>query len=339
MCREKYGQFTLDRGKDNLFTYLHMNIKFDDNKHCVYIDQKDYYEDLIDKYLIPSNKTVLIPHMMQLSEHYDDQSEGRDPDKKRMLSVVMALFWASRRSRPDILFNVSYLATRTKYATARDLSDLNHLLLYLKSTINDQVCLCFKGDICVSVFVDSSAQFYSDFRGHGGYVATIGDGFGGVVEIKSGKSKSNCRSTMEYELIELHHCLTAVLWIRLLLTELCFPQEKASIIYEDNQSVLDIMIRGQVSSGVSRYIQAKYYYTKDLVSKGLVRLVHCPTTLMIADIVTKNLPGPIFNCIKSILFNNTLVSVDQYQLLLNDLDVNEEVYLNNLIVNMILCNI
>ena len=47
-----------------------MNIKFDDDKHCVYIDQKDYYEDLIDKYLISSNKTVLIPHMMQLA---DDQ--------------------------------------------------------------------------------------------------------------------------------------------------------------------------------------------------------------------------------------------------------------------------
>ena len=93
-----------------------------------------------------------------------------------------------------------------------------------------------------------------------------------------------------------------------------------------------------IPEGVSRYIQAKYYYTKDLVAKGLVRLVHCPTTMMIADIVTKNLPGPAFNCIKTILFNNTLVSTDQYQLLLHDLDVNEEVYLNNLIVNMILCH-
>ena len=180
--------------------------------------------------------------MMQLAEHYDDQSEGSDTDKKRMLSVVMALFWASRRSRPDILFNVSYLATRTKYATSRDLSDLNHVLLYLQSTINEKVCLCFKGEVTVSIFVDSSAQFYNDFCGHGGYVATIGDGYGGSVEIKSGKS--NCRSTMEYELIELHHCLPAVLWLRMLLSELGFPHERASIIYEDNKSVLDIMVRG-----------------------------------------------------------------------------------------------
>jgi hypothetical protein len=66
MCRDKYGQFTVDRGKDNLFTYLHMNIKFDDDKHCVYIDQKDYYEDLIAKYSTPSSKSISIPHMMQL---------------------------------------------------------------------------------------------------------------------------------------------------------------------------------------------------------------------------------------------------------------------------------
>ena len=114
--------------------------------------------------------------------------------------------------------------------------------------------------------------------------------------------------------MELHHCLPAVLWLRMLLSELVFPQERASIIYEDNQSVLDIMVRGQVSSGVSRYIEAKYYYTKDLIAKGLVRLIHCSTNLMIADIVTKNLPSPIFNVIKNTLFNNTLVSIDKYQL-------------------------
>ena len=68
------------------------------------------------------------------------------------------------------------------------------------------------------------------------------------------------------------------------------------------------------------HIEAKYYYTKDLISKGLVRLIHCPTNIMIADIVTKNLPGPVFNVIKSILLNNTLVSVDKYQLLLDSVD-------------------
>ena len=34
-----------------------------------------------------------------------------------------------------------------------------------------------------------------------------------------------------------------------------------------------------------------------------------------------------------------LVSVDKYQLILDSVDSDEEVYLNNLIVNMILCNI
>ena len=118
-----------------------------------------------------------------------------------------------------------------------------------------------------------------------------------------------------------------------------FPQTNPSVIFEDNQSVLDIMIRGQVSSGVSRYITAKYYYTRNLINQGVVRLVYCPTTIMIADIVTKNLPGPLFKSIKSILLNNNLLMAGRYQELVDNLNVNSEEYLNNLILNLVLCNI
>ena len=51
----------------------------------------------------------------------------------------------------------------------------------------------------------------------------IGEGYGGTVEAKSGRSKMNCRSTMEYELVELHQSLPAVLWIRMFLSDLGFP--------------------------------------------------------------------------------------------------------------------
>lgn len=68
-----------------------------------------------------------------------------------------------------------------------------------------------KGEVVAVLFVDSSFQFYSDFRGHGGYVVSIGEGYGGPIEVKSGKSKMNCRSTMEAELVELHNGLPALL--------------------------------------------------------------------------------------------------------------------------------
>lgn len=68
-------------------------------------------------------------------------------------------------------------------------------------------------------------------------------------------------------------------------------------------------------------------------------LVHCPTNQMIADIVTKNLPGPSFNSIKSIFLNNNLVGVKSYQILLNNLDNDDEVYWDTVAENLELLNI
>ena len=186
------------------------------------------------------------------------------------------------------------------------------------------------------MFVDSSIQFYND---HGrGTVATIGEGYGGTVEAKSGRSKMNCRSTMEYELVELHQSLPAVLWIRIFLSDLGFPQILPSLVYEDNRAVIDIMKRGQVSSGVSRYIETKCCYARNLIERGMIKLVHCPTDIMLADILTKNLSLSIFNKLKCIIFNNNIVN-DVYVNLINQLNTDVDNYLNNLIVNFIVASL
>jgi hypothetical protein len=153
--------------------------------------------------------------------------------------------------------------------------------------------LCFKGDIIPVLFVDSSGALYNDFKAHGGYVLSIGTGaYGGPVEVSSKKSKINCRSTMEFELVELNQGEPAILWAKMFLSELGFEQSKPGIIFEDNHAVLDLIKRGQVSSGVSR--DSKLCYVRDLIARGLVCLIHCPTELMIADILTKNLIGKMF---------------------------------------------
>jgi hypothetical protein len=339
MCSVKYGEYTTDYGVNNRFVYLHLNITFDDVLQAVYIDQSDYYQGIIDKHYISSTMNAELPHPMNLSDCEEEVlQDGTAECKNNMLSVVMSLYWASKRSRPDILFNVSYLAIRSKFANAKDIKNLNHLLSYLKQTIDDKMCLRFKGDMIASIFVDSSAQFYRDFRGHGGYVMSIGSGYGGPIEVKSGRSKMNCRSTMEYELVELHQCLPAIMWLRLFLTDIGFTQVLPSVVYEDNKSVLDIMIRGQVSSGVSRYIESKYYYARDLIRRGLIKLMHCPTEYMIADLCTKNLNGVIFKKLKKLLMNVNIVD-DYYVTLFNNIDNDTVEYVNNVILNLLIVSL
>jgi len=337
MCNDKYGEYTIDDSNDNDYTYLHMNLHFNDLDGSVRIDQEDYFKDIMDKNLVPREYTSNYPHPNDLKVNLFEE-DGSKEDQNKMLSVVMSLYWACKRTRPDLLFNVSYLATRCKHATNNDWKLLKLLLGYINKTITDGIRLCFTGDVCASLFVDSSAQLYEDFRGHGGYVLTVGTSYGGPVEVKSGKSKSNCRSTMEFELVELHLSLPALLWTRMFLTQLGFDQNSPSYIFEDNQAVLDIMVRGQVSTGVSRYIESKFYYCRSLVKENIVRLIHCPTQIMIADIITKNLTGSLFEKIRSLLLNvNPVREVKEEVEMIYDQNsyVQNKIAVDNYVINML----
>ena len=87
-----------------------------------------------------------------------------------------------------------------------------------------------------------------------------------------------------------------------LLEELGYKQGPL-LVFEDNKALIDLIRRGKVSTGVTRHIAAKYYYAKDLIAEGLIALRHCPTRLMIADILTKHLGGPDFIKMSSRLRN------------------------------------
>ena len=44
----------------------------------------------------------------------------------------------------------------------------------------------------------------------------------------------------------------------------------------------------------SKHVDIKYYFVKDQVTKGTVELKYCPTTKMVADLLTKGLPKDLF---------------------------------------------
>ena len=186
---------------------------------------------------------------------------------------------------------------------------LKLLVQFHESYIHDN------GKIQLSAFVDSSANLYKDTRGHGGYVISCGDTYGGPIDTYSSRAKLNGRSSMEYELYALHHLLPNLLFLIDLLTELGYPQEPV-VIFEDNKALIDLIRRGRISSGNTKHINQKYYYARDLIQNKIISLRYCPSYLMIADILTKPLEGVLFGKIRDRLMNK-----DE-----QDADYNHEVY-------------
>ena len=43
-----------------------------------------------------------------------------------------------------------------------------------------------------------------------------------------------------------------------------------------------------------RHLDMRYYFIKDIVSRGNLQIEHCPTEIMIVDFLTKPLQGKMF---------------------------------------------
>ncbi len=77
-------------------------------------------------------------------------------------------------------------------------------------------------------------------------------------------------------------------WMRLLISELCASSVEELIVYEDNQSAIQIAKNPQFH-GRTKHIEIKYHFIRELVRNGVVQLRYCPTEEMIADMLTKGL--------------------------------------------------
>uniref|UniRef100_A0AAV1VJF3 Uncharacterized protein n=1 Tax=Peronospora matthiolae TaxID=2874970 RepID=A0AAV1VJF3_9STRA len=83
-------------------------------------------------------------------------------------------------------------------------------------------------------------------------------------------------------------------WVQLLCEILDAAEYKSGPelkIMEDNQSCIK-MTNNPVNHGRAKHIDIKYHHIRDEVKRGDVTLNYCETTIMLADIMTKGLPGP-----------------------------------------------
>ena len=94
---------------------------------------------------------------------------------------------------------------------------------------------------------------------------------------------------------------------------------KNKLIYQDNESAIKMEVNGRNScTGNSRHVNIKYFWVKDHIDKGVVRIKYCPTTLMLADYFTKPLQGELFRRLRAVIIGhkdiNDLLSDPKFSL-------------------------
>ena len=72
-----------------------------------------------------------------------------------------------------------------------------------------------------------------------------------------------------------------------------FKQRTATTVFEDNQSCI-ALAKNPVYHARSKHIDIQHHFIREKVECGDIKVVYMPTEEMVADALTKPLPGPKF---------------------------------------------
>ena len=90
------------------------------------------------------------------------------------------------------------------------------------------------------------------------------------------------------------------IWLRQLLNTLGFTQSEPTRLCEDNQGAIAIS-KNNKNSTRTKHIDIKYHFIREANENNGIKLLYCPTEKMLADILTKALPRPRFEELRSLM--------------------------------------
>ena len=291
--QERYKEVKMQRGPK--VSYLGMTLDFTvpGKAKCT---MEGYVADVLRLCAVTGRaNTPALENLFEICDSPPLTTELREEFHSR----VAKLLYLAKRVRPDLLVSVSFLATRVRCATEQDHSKLDRVLRYLNTTADLGLTLEVSDKISVLGFVDASYGVHVDGKSHTGAAISLGNG---IVYAKASKQKVVSKSSTEAELIGLSDSASQVIWTRDFLIGQGY-QINAATIFQDNMSTMAMVKRGQSNSERSRHINIRYFFVKDRVEQGDVKIEYKPTGEMIADILTKPLQGSLLARLCDLLLN------------------------------------
>jgi hypothetical protein len=211
--------------------------------------------------------------------------------------AVGSLMYLMLATRPDIAAAVIKVS---QYASCYDSSHwtaIKRILRYVKGT--DHYVLTI-GGLSGGTNSNSSSNpiilhgscdadwggDLDDRRSTSGYLFAINTG--GAISWQTRKQTSVATSSTQAEYHALSTATKETIWLRTLLSELRFPQPSATVIQQDNQSTI-ALAHNPINHGRTKHIDIAHHYLRECIENKEITLEYCPTTSMVADIMTKPL--------------------------------------------------
>ena len=273
-------------------TYLGCEIERNMHDGTTVLSQKHYAEDILRTFGFWDAhplSTILAPHSRLSKEDCDPF-----PDRAfhlRYRGIVGSLGYLVNMTRPDLAFAYSELSKYVQSPGLPHMHAAEHALRYLRGTFDKSLKFSRDTPLVDTVWgwVDSDWAGDTDTRrSHAAYILMLN---GGPISWKSRRQDSVALSTSEAEYMAASEVGKEIQYLRALLHDVGFTQLAPTNVYEDNLACI-AMSTNPVRRKSSRHIDMRVHYCRELYTAGVMKLIPLRTHLMVADALTKSLPGP-----------------------------------------------
>ncbi|CAL0299548.1 unnamed protein product [Lupinus luteus] len=277
------GEFEMtDLGKLSYF----LGLEFQYTNNGVSMNQKKYILEVLNKFNMTDCNASETPAEMNLK--LDKCSDEAMVDATQFRQIVGNLRYVCH-TRPEISHSVGMIR--------RFMSDLRHshmvaakrILRYLKGTLDFGIIFPHQDAKLSSHLMAYSDSDWCgdivDMKSTKGYIFMVA---GAPISWCSQKERVVALSTCEAEYIAACAASCQTIWLSSLLLELGVEHGDMVELFIDSKFAIDLA-KNPVSHGRCKHIKTRYYYIRQQVEEGMIKLTHCKSELQLADIMTKPL--------------------------------------------------
>ena len=205
-------------------------------------------------------------------------------------SLIGALLWVARCTRPDIMFAVIYLS---RFSASFDVQHFRHakrILRYLVTTVDRELTYHRNGDDipkALELKCYSDSDWASDKHDRKSFSGNVVFLHGCLVSWFCKKQATVALSSVEAEYMALSDATREVIYVNNLLKNVV-AFKRPTAIYIDNKGA-GYIAEKELNNKLTKHIDIRYHFVRQYISEKKIELFYVPSAQNIADLFTKAL--------------------------------------------------
>jgi hypothetical protein len=299
LLRDAFGGITVSLGA--VQQIIGMTFELDYRAKRVTVSMRNFAAKLAEVYEL--KKSAVTPAL----DDFFDVGEGKDQlgNQREYMAMGSSALYAAKRTYPHVLAPCVFISSRYQNATVEDKEKALRVLTYIHKTGGNNKLIFAPSSMQLVASADASYGEHIDGKSHTGGCVGFESVSGCWTIFVSQKQPVIAKSSCEAELIAVNTVGDHVEWAIQLMEELGYPQQ-AVPIEQDNTCALELMKQGTGSFKRSKHIKVRFFWLKQLVEEGRVKLVKKASENLVADILTKPTTGAKFRKLSSMLLGHDL---------------------------------